>query len=150
MCKPQSPNPQLSSDVTRVMSHQHLVCIVDDNRCFRDALEALIISMDYEVTTFASAEDFLNSDVVARTSCLISDWQMPGMNGGDLQDRLIAGGHRIPTIFVTAVCPEKERARLLKAGALGVLDKPFDVKALIDCLHHAFGGAAERGPGCRH
>jgi FixJ family two-component response regulator len=129
------------------MPQQRLVCIVDDNRCFRDALEALIVSMDYNVAAFASAEDYLNSDLVVRTSCLISDWQMPGMNGGDLQDRLIAGGHRIPTIFVTAVCPEKERARLLKAGALGVLEKPFDVDTLIECLHHAFGSAAERGPG---
>jgi FixJ family two-component response regulator len=128
------------------MSQKLLICIVDDNRCFRDALEALIISMDYNVATFASAEDYLNSDVVVRTSCLISDWQMPGMNGGDLQDRLMANGHRIPTIFVTAVCPEKERARLLKAGALGVLEKPFDVNALIACLHKAVGRAGERGP----
>ena len=123
------------------MSQKLLICIVDDNRCFRDALEALIISMNYDVATFASAEDYLNSDIVVRTSCLISDWQMPGMNGGDLQDRLMANGHRIPTLFVTAVCSEKERSRLLKAGALGVLEKPFDVDALIDCLRKAFDNA---------
>jgi FixJ family two-component response regulator len=144
-----SPDPQIpqfSSDVTKVMSQQRLVCIVDDNRCFRDALEALIASMDYNVAAFASAEDYLNSDVVVRTSCLISDWQMPGMNGGDLQDRLIAGGHLIPIIFITAVCPEKERVRLLKAGALGVLEKPFDVATLIEFLREAFGRAGERAP----
>jgi len=123
------------------MSQKLLICIVDDNRCFRDALEALIISMDYDVATFASAEDYLNSDIVVRTSCLISDWQMPGRNGGDLQDRLMANGHRIPTLFVTAVCSEKERSRLLKAGALGVLEKPLDVDALIDCLRKAFENA---------
>jgi FixJ family two-component response regulator len=103
--------------------------------------------MDYDVAAFASAEDYLNSDLVARTSCLISDWQMPGMSGADLHDRLTGNGHRIPTIFVTAVCPEKERARLLKAGVIGVLEKPFDISALIECLHNAFGRAGERGPG---
>ncbi|MGB8630290.1 MAG: response regulator [Xanthobacteraceae bacterium] len=127
------------------MSQKFLICIVDDNRCFRDALEALIVSMDYDVAAFASAEDYLNSDLVERTSCLISDWQMPGMNGGELQDRLTASGHRIPAIFVTAVCPEKERTRLLKGGALGVLEKPFDVNALVECLHNALGSAGEGG-----
>jgi FixJ family two-component response regulator len=129
------------------MSQKRLICIVDDNQCFRDALEALLISMDYDVAAFASAEDYLNSHIMVRTSCLISDWQMPGMNGGDLQDRLTASGHRIPTIFVTAVCPAKERARLLKAGALAVLEKPFDVNMLIECLHDVFGRGAERSPG---
>ena len=128
-----------------VMSQKLLICIVDDNQCFRDALEALIISMGYDVAAFASAEDYLSSDLVMQTSCLISDWQMPGMNGADLQDRLIAGGHRVPTIFVTAVCTEKERARLLKAGAISVLDKPFDVSALIECLQKVFGRTSERG-----
>jgi len=128
------------------MPQKLLICIVDDNQCFRDALEALIISMGYDVTAFASAEGYLDSGLVARTSCLISDWQMPGMNGADLQDRLIAGGYRIPTIFVTAVCTEKERTRLLRAGAVSVLEKPFDVNALIASLHRAFGGASGRGP----
>jgi FixJ family two-component response regulator len=127
------------------MSQKSLICIVDDNEGFRDALEALIISMGYDAAAFASAEEYLDSGLVAQTSCLISDWQMPGMNGADLQERLIAGGHHIPTIFVTAVCPEKERTRLLKAGALSVLEKPFDVNALIACLHQACG-ADGRGP----
>lgn len=125
------------------MSQKLLICIVDDNRCFRDALEALIASMGYDVAGFASAEDYLTSDLIVQTSCLISDWQMPGVNGAELQDRLVADGHRIPTIFVTAVCTEKERARLLKAGAISVLDKPFDVNALMECFRKAF--ASERG-----
>jgi CheY-like chemotaxis protein len=143
---PNPQNPQFCSDVTNLMSQKRLICIVDDNQCFRDALEALIVSMDYAAAAFASAEDYLNSDLVVRTSCLISDWQMPGMNGGDLQDRLTATGHHVPTIFVTAVCPEKERARLLKAGALGILEKPFDVNVFIECLQRALASAGERGP----
>ncbi len=128
------------------MSQKLLICIVDDNECFRDALEALIISLGYNVAAFASAEDYLSSDLVAQTSCVISDWQMPGMNGADLQDRLIASGHRIPIIFVTAICPEKERTRLLKAGAVSVLDKPFEVDALIACLHQALGSSGGGEP----
>jgi FixJ family two-component response regulator len=123
------------------MSKKVLICIVDDNQCFREALEALMISMGYEVAAFDSAEDYLVSDCVVRTSCLISDLQMPGMSGTDLHDRLIAEGHRIPVIFVTADCAESERSRMLNAGALGVLPKPFDTRALIECLDRtSFGG----------
>jgi FixJ family two-component response regulator len=125
------------------MSQKLLICIVDDNPCFRDALEALVASMGHDVAAFGSAEDYLSSGLVVQTSCLISDWQMPGMNGADLQDRLATDGHRIPIIFVTAVCTEKERARLMKAGAISVLDKPFDVNAFIECLDKAFG--SQRG-----
>jgi FixJ family two-component response regulator len=64
---------------------------------------------------------------------------MPGMSGTDLQNRLIAEGHRIPVIFVTAACAERERIRMLNAGALGVLPKPFETSALIECLNQAFG-----------
>ena len=119
------------------MSKKILICIVDDNQCFREALEALLISLGYAVAAFESAEDYLVSDCVAQTSCLISDWQMPGMSGTDLQDRLIAEDHRVPVIFVTAACAENERIRMLNAGALGVLPKPFDTKALIECRNQA-------------
>jgi CheY-like chemotaxis protein len=72
--------------------------------------------MDYEVAAFGSGEDYLASDFVARTSCLISDWKMPGMSGIELQDRLIAEGHRIPVIFVTAACAEGEQNRETGSG----------------------------------
>jgi FixJ family two-component response regulator len=64
---------------------------------------------------------------------------MPGMSGADLQDRLIAEGHRIPVIFVTAACTETVRTRMLNAGALTVLPKPFDVRVLIEYLNKALG-----------
>jgi FixJ family two-component response regulator len=120
------------------MSKKVLISIVDDHQCFREALEALMMSMGYEVAGFGSAEDYLASDCVARTSCLISDWQMPGMSGTDLHERLIAEGYRIPVIFVTAACFESQGSRMLNAGALGVLPKPFDTKALIEHLNKAF------------
>ena len=76
------------------MPKKILISIVDDNQCFREALEALMVSMGYNVALFDCAEDYLVSGFVAQTSCLISDWQMPGMSGADLQDRLVAEGHR--------------------------------------------------------
>jgi FixJ family two-component response regulator len=93
--------------------------------------------MGYAAETFASAEEYLRSNRVADTACLISDIQMPGMNGADLQDRLIGEGHRTPIIFVTAFAEEGIRARVLKAGACGFLTKPFSDKSLIECLDQA-------------
>ena len=96
--------------------------------------------MGYAAETFVSAEEYLQSNRAADTACLISDIQMPGMNGADLQDRLIADGHRMPIIFVTAFPDEKVRARVLKAGALGFLTKPFTDEGLMKCLDLALAG----------
>ena len=81
--------------------------------------------MGYAAETFASAEEYLQSNWAADTAWLISDVQMPGMNGADLQDRLIADGHHTPIIFVTAFPDQGVRARVLRAGAGGFLTKPF-------------------------
>ena len=86
---------------------------------------------------FASAEEYLRSGLIRDTSCLISDMQMPGMNGLDLQQRLIADGNRVPIIFVSAECDHEIRARGLKAGAIGFLTKPFQQQSLIACLNAA-------------
>ena len=96
--------------------------------------------MGYIAETLVSAEAFLRSNCVADTDCLISDIQMPGMNGADLQDRLIADGHRTPIIFVTAFPDHAIRARVMKAGAVGFLTKPFSDESLIECLDKALAG----------
>ena len=93
--------------------------------------------MGYAAETFASAEEYLRSNRAADTACLISDIQMPGMNGADLQDRLIADGYRMPIVFVTAFPDERIRARVLRAGACGFLTKPFSDESLIGCLDKA-------------
>ena len=96
--------------------------------------------MGYAAETFASAEEYLRSNRAADTACLISDIQMPGMNGADLQDRLIADGHHTPIIFVTAFPDEGIRARVMKAGAFGFLTKPFSDESLMACLDRALVG----------
>jgi FixJ family two-component response regulator len=93
--------------------------------------------MGYAAETFVSAEEYLRSNRAADTACLISDIHMPGMNGADLQDRLIAQGHRTPIIFVTAFPDDGILARVLKAGASGFLTKPFSDESLIECLDKA-------------
>jgi FixJ family two-component response regulator len=79
----------------------------------------------------------LQSDQLRDSSCLITDLNMPGMNGTDLQDRLIAQGHRTQMIFMSAYFEEKVRDRVLDAGASGFLRTPFDEKSLIACLDKA-------------
>jgi FixJ family two-component response regulator len=114
-----------------------MISIVDDSKSVRKATKRLLRSLGYGATTFASAEDFLQSDQINDTSCLITDVQMPGLSGLELQSRLIAQGNCMPMIFVTASTEEKTRARALKAGAIGFLAKPFNVDRLIEYIHTA-------------
>jgi FixJ family two-component response regulator len=114
-----------------------VISIVDDDESVREATKGLMRSLGYSTATFASAEEFLKSERVHETSCVIADVQMPGMSGVELQSRLIANGHRTPVIFVTAFPEEKIRARALQAGAFGFLSKPFNEESLIGCLEKA-------------
>ena len=116
------------------MSKEPVISIVDDDEIVREAIRELINSLGYEALTFASAEHFLESDRVADTSCLIADLQMPGLNGLDLQDRLLANGYHTPVIFVTAFPKNEARARALRAGAVSFLTKPCEEAALIGSI----------------
>ena len=94
-------------------------------------------SLGFVALTFASAQDFLQSPGLEVTACLILDVQMPGMSGVDLQDVLLKRGRRIPIIFITAFPEDKVRDRVLRAGAVSFLVKPFDGRKMIDSLHVA-------------
>ena len=114
-----------------------MICIVDDDPWARSGLESLVLSMGYPVRCFESAEDFLTSDAVDNTDCLISDLNMPGLSGLDLQSQLRSKGYKTPIIFVTAYPIEGHRARALAEGAVGFLGKPFDDDVLVQCLQRA-------------
>jgi FixJ family two-component response regulator len=120
-----------------------LISIIDDDEAIREATKGLVRSLGYQAATFASAEEFLQSDSVGNTSCLITDVQMPGLSGIDLQQGLIVRGIRMPTIFITAFPEERTRLRALTAGAFGYLDKPFSEQSLVSCLDKALGRSAE-------
>lgn len=118
-------------------SAKRLIAIIDDDHYARDGLSVYIESLGHISAAFATAEEYLSSGVALRNACLISDVHLPGMQGPDLQARLIADGHRIPIIFVTGFYNEEVRARVLKAGALGYLAKPCSESSLIENLEKA-------------
>jgi FixJ family two-component response regulator len=111
-----------------------LISIVDDDSLARDGIRELVESLGYKAITFSSAEHFLGSDTITQTACLITDLQMPGLNGLELQDALRSRGHRTPIILITAYPNENHRNRALDGGAVGFLSKPFDEASLIKCL----------------
>ena len=116
-----------------------MISIIDDDAAMRNATRRFIKSLGLNADTFASAEEFLESGRVHDTSCVITDMQMPGLSGAELQGELIAQGLNTPIIFVTAFPEASLRRRVLDAGAVGFLSKPFDEERLISCLKTALG-----------
>ena len=116
------------------MSEATLISIVDDDALVCDGIAALVESLGYNVITFTSAEHFLGSDVIAETTCLITDMQMPGLSGLELQEALQSLGHQTSVIVITGYPNERYRTRALENGAVGYLSKPFNEQTLIECL----------------
>ena len=114
-----------------------LVTVVDDDESVRESLPDLLREFGFAVHAFSSAEEFLASDNVGETSCLILDIAMPGMTGLDLQRELKIRGHQIPIIFMTAQKDEAVRARAFEQGAAEFLLKPFSDTALFAALNKA-------------
>ena len=111
-----------------------LVSVVDDDESVRESLPDLIRAFGLNVEAFSSAEAFLASDSIRKTSCLILDVGMPGMTGPDLQRELARRGQSIPIIFITAQKDDTVRPRLLEQGAVECLFKPFSDAALQKAL----------------
>jgi FixJ family two-component response regulator len=120
------------------MCQRGLVSVVDDDQSLRESLPDLLRALGYAARTFSSADQFLASDCVDETRCLILDIAMPGMTGPALQQELAARGQMIPIVFITAQSDEAVRIRLLERGAVECLFKPFSDTALFDALNAAF------------
>jgi FixJ family two-component response regulator len=129
-----APQPHYHEEPGKLVAKVPMISIVDDDKSIRDATEGLVRSLGYRTATFESAEAFIDSDRLKDTVCLITDVQMPGLTGLDLQDHLNAHGRLMPVIFVTAFPDDGIRARALKAGAVGFFRKPFDEDKLVECL----------------
>ena len=114
-----------------------LVSVVDDDESVRESLPDLLKEFGFSAKVFASAEEFLASDSVSKTKCLILDIAMPGMTGPDLQRELSRRNLRIPVIFITAHADEAMRPRLIEQGAVECLFKPFSDTALQQALRAA-------------
>ena len=114
-----------------------LITIVDDDGPVREALQRMLRSYGFATAVFGSAEQFLGSDEPGRTSCLILDVRMPGMNGLALHQHLITEGCRIPTILITACPTSGERERAIATGIVSYLAKPFNERVLLETVRDA-------------
>lgn len=120
-----------------MMAERSLVAVVDDDESVRESLPDLLRVLGFSAQAFSSAEEFLASDLVLETECLILDVAMPGMSGPALQRELALRNQEIPIVFITAHGNENVRSRLLDQGAVECLFKPFSEAALLDAVRAA-------------
>ena len=118
------------------MPQSHKVAIVDDDALVRNGIGSLLRSAEYEAVVFESAGKFLASDPNA-FACVISDIQMPEMDGLALQRELKVQAPDLPVIFLTAFPDDGARKKAIDKGAIGFLEKPCDPNELIDILGRA-------------
>ena len=114
-----------------------LITVVDDDESVRESLPDLLKEFGFEAQTFSSAEDFLASESIAETKCLVLDVAMPGMSGPDLQRELTRRDQSIPIVFITGQRDEAVRPRLIAQGAVDCLFKPFEAADLLQALNTA-------------
>jgi FixJ family two-component response regulator len=128
----------MNSHQERTVIEHSLVSVVDDDESVRESLPDLLKEFGFSVRTFSSALEFLASDCLRQTKCLVLDVAMPGMTGQDLQQELIRRRQQIPIIYITASRDKTIRTRLLAKGAVDCLFKPFSDSALLEALQSAF------------
>ncbi len=119
------------------MDPRPLISVVDDDESIRESLPYLLREFGFEAQTFSSAEEFLASEIVAETNCLVLDVAMPGMTGPDLQRELKIRVQSIPIVFITGQRDATTRPHLIAEGAVDCLFKPFEPSDLLEALNAA-------------
>ena len=122
------------------MAERLLISVVDDDASIRESIPDLLKELGYSVQAFASAEEFLASDKISQTKCLVLDVAMPGMSGPDLQRELKRRRYDIPILFMTANVDARLRLRLIAQGAVDCLVKPFNDIVLLEAIKVALSG----------
>jgi FixJ family two-component response regulator len=117
-----------------------LLSVVDDDEMLRESLPDLLREFGFSAQAFSSGQEFLSSNYVDETRCLILDVAMPGMSGLEVQEELKRRGRAIPIIFITGQKDEDIRKQALKQGAVNVLYKPFSDSALLEAVNAAVSG----------
>ena len=121
------------------MTSRPLISVVDDDESVRESLPDLLKEFGFDAQTFSSAEEFLASEALAGTNCLVLDVAMPGMTGPDLQRELKLREQSIPIVFITGQGDANTRPNLIAAGAVDCLFKPFEPTDLLAALNTALG-----------
>jgi FixJ family two-component response regulator len=114
-----------------------LISIIDDDAFALDGIAELVGSLGYRTAKFVSAEEFLASDALDETRCLITDLRMPRINRCELQDEVRRLGYGTPVIFLSAFADDNARARAVNGGAVAFLAKPFSEEQLVDAIGKA-------------
>jgi len=123
------------------MATRPLITVVDDDESVRESLPDLLKEFGFDALAFSSAEEFLASESVAETRCLVLDVAMPGMTGPDLQRELTLRDRKVPIVFITAHRDATVRLRLIALGAVECLFKPFEPTDLLQALNTALGAS---------
>ena len=126
-----------------MMAAAPMVFVVDDDSAVRKSLTRLLTSAGYAVEAFASAREFLARSPHPGPCCLVLDVRMPGLTGLELQERLVAGGHRLSIVFVTGHVDVPESVEALKGGAVDLLTKPVDAEDLIAAVQRCIAKSAQ-------
>jgi FixJ family two-component response regulator len=139
-----TPNPPSSREAPAApagpqgeLLEQPIVFVIDDDDSVRRSLERLLRSVDLDVETFASAQDFLRKPMPDRPACVVLDLRLPGPSGLELQESLNRSGHDVPIVFISGHADVPSSVRAIKAGAVDFLQKPFSDQALLDIIHGA-------------
>jgi two-component system, LuxR family, response regulator FixJ len=118
-------------------AHEPVVYVIDDDDAVRESLSWLISSVDLNVQSYPSANNFLDQCQQVHAGCLITDIRMPGLSGLDLQNELIERGIDIPVIVITGHGDVQTAVRAMKAGAYDFIEKPFNDQLLLDLVNRA-------------
>lgn len=124
-----------------LMVTRPLITVVDDDESVRESLPDLLKEFGFEAQAFSSAEEFLASEAIAETRCLVLDVAMPGMSGPDLQKELTRRDQEVPIVFITGQRDPATRLRLVAQGAVECLFKPFEPNDLLKALNMALQGS---------
>ena len=111
--------------------HRTLITVVDDDHSMSRMLGRAISAAGFEVLCFSSAEEFLESARAKGSACLILDYNLPGITGADLQQKLVREGAELPIVFISADADEIAQRRVMKAGAVAFFPKPFRIDSLL-------------------
>ena len=130
---------QITNDPVAFVPKKRLISVVDDDRSMGRMLARIIGAAGMEVAVFTSAEDFLASERLYDSACLVLDVDLPGMSGLELQQQLKHFGLRIPILFISGQATEQTRERALTRGALGFLEKPFSIDSLLNTIQSVDG-----------